>query len=378
MQGAPDHDKRRKNYQGPALCVLLFIPIKTEELLLICPSKRRSQVILSYYTPFSSIKPSCKQNCKSLELKSRLSVVERIGPPVFSDLTIAYLFLGGMGSGALILLSLCGLAANLCANHPHPGQKSARAASVCMIPNKFYSLCYTASAFVLILGCFCLAFDLPDPSRSYLLFLNPHFNAMSVGAFSLGFSALFAIVLACVYGFDNLRLKKPLLITLLALTVLAATVTAVYPGILMMSMPPDAAWHSWLVPLLFTLSALSTGIGLIWLCHAPHPELRAARVFCVMLTTLDTWLIAGKVLFTVLYLIIAATVLGGSQEVAMLLNGSQSYIFWAGYFACGLALPVILERSLYRRPSAYLFVLISCLLLVGGLCLRIAVVLLGS
>ena len=68
------------------------------------------------------------------------------------------------------------------------------------------------------------------------------------------------------------------------------------------------------------------------------------------------------------------------MAVMRLFEGDLSTTFWAGFVACGLAIPLVAEAvSLARKreiptPGA---AGIAALALVGGLCLRIAIVACG-
>ena len=70
----------------------------------------------------------------------------------------------------------------------------------------------------------------------------------------------------------------------------------------------------------------------------------------------------------------AACLLQSWHLVEELLFGRGSMVFWLGYAACGLAAPFVLERMARKRPTDGLLLGLSALLLIGGYCLRVAVV----
>ena len=304
---------------------------------------------------------------------------------MFSELTIAYLFLGGVAAGSLLFLSLSQLAKAVGAHRglPPEGERETEGAgtsggillsSFATVSDRFCALSYAATAVVMALGMACLAFDLPHPDRAILLFAYPTSSVLSVGSIILGISLLYTVLFVVHYCVQPLRWVARFRLALGVAGATAALAMALYPGILLMTMPADQAWHSPLVPILFTLSAFSTGIALLTLCFIVRPRDLGTARFVRQLVALDGWLIAIKVVATLVYLVIAVYLLQSWPLVEELLFGRGSMVFWLGYATCGLAAPFVLERMVRTRPTDGLLLGLSVLLLIGGYCLRLAVV----
>lgn len=336
---------------------------------------------------------------------------------MFSELTIAYLFLGGVAAGSLLFLSLSQLARALMwnpgpteasgaapefleASEANPDSAAVRGAgagpgssdvtdqsacqragarprflpSFAVVSERFYTLAYGATAVVMGLGMLCLAFDLPHPDRAVLLFAYPTSSVLSVGSLILGFSLLYTALFAVHYCLCPLRWLVRFRAAFALVGIAAALAMALYPGILLMTMPADQAWHSALVPVLFTLSAFSTGIALLTICFVLRIRDRGTARMIRSLVALDPWLIAIKVVATLGYLAAATYLLQSWSLVEELLFGRGSMVFWLGYAACGLVAPFVLERMTRKRPTDGLLLGLSVLLLIGGYCLRVAVV----
>lgn len=331
------------------------------------------------------------------------------GGSLFGELTIAYLFLGGVAAGSLLFLSLAQLAKAFArkrarlpegadslphsadstraecdraetGSSPSDQREGADPRSGAILPSfaavndRFYALVYAATALVMTLGMLCLAFDLPHPDRAILLFAYPTSSVLSVGSIILGISLLYTILFAAHYCVQPLHWIARFRTALALVGIATALAMALYPGILLMTMPADQAWHSPLVPILFTLSAFSTGIALLTLCFIVRPRDIGTARFVRQLVALDGWLIVIKVVATLVYLVIAVYLLQSWPLVEELLFGRGSMVFWVGYATCGLAAPFVLERMARTRPTDGLLLGLSVLLLIGGYCLRLAVV----
>lgn len=288
---------------------------------------------------------------------------------MFSELTIAYLFLGGVGAGSLVFLSIAQLASTM--RQTNEGWLR----DVGGLDNAFYLRAYIATFVALLLGVLCLVFDLPNPEKAWLLFRYPNSSILSVGSVALALSMSMAALFAMVYGAGigaATLMRHRRLWSIVSLLISGAT--ALYPGILLMAMPSDHAWHSMLVPILFTLSALSTGIALLVLCFVGRNRNRGTALCIKRLVETDTMLIVVKVAATLAYVLIAAYVLRSLDQVNDLLFGHHAALFWLGYGVCGLAAPFVLECIARRRPTDVVLSCMAVLILIGGCCLRIAVV----
>ncbi len=154
-----------------------------------------------------------------------------------------------------------------------------------------------------------------------------------------------------------------------------ALATAVYTGILLKATKSVPLWNTYFLPLLFLVSALSTGS------------------MAIILSTLGTGLFshdagALKVLMggeqilvviegIVLYLFLSRRYRAaeqGKDSVRLLLFGEMRLIFWGGVVFLGFIFPVVLENiaSFFPGNAALIFTA-GILLLFGGFFLRLGV-----
>jgi len=151
--------------------------------------------------------------------------------------------------------------------------------------------------------------------------------------------------------------------------------TAIYTGILLKATKSIPLWYTYLLPLLFLVSALSTGS------------------MAIILSTLGTGLFsheAGVVKLLmggeqilvmmegiVLYLYLSrrySAAEQGKDSVRLLLFGEKKLIFWGGIVLLGFVFPIILENVASFFPGNGVFIFVSGLILLcGGLFLRLGV-----
>jgi len=159
------------------------------------------------------------------------------------------------------------------------------------------------------------------------------------------------------------------------IAVVFALATAIYTGILLKATKSIPLWNTYFLPLLFLVSALSTGS------------------MAIILSTLGTGLLAHdagalKVLMggeqilvviegIVLYLFLSRRYRAaeqGKDSVRLLLFGEMKLIFWGGVVFLGFIFPVVLESiaSFFPGNAALIFAA-GILLLFGGFFLRLGV-----
>ena len=138
----------------------------------------------------------------------------------------------------------------------------------------------------------------------------------------------------------NASTRILLKVVLVAGMILALGV-AVYTGMLLMSAPGVDLWNTALLPCLFTVSALDTGVALVEIvsetgegCALPTKQARFLRLSVIAL-------VSAEICFLVLF---AITSMGGSAAAAWsmneLLSGSMAPWFWILLVGVGLTLPL--------------------------------------
>jgi formate-dependent nitrite reductase membrane component NrfD len=197
------------------------------------------------------------------------------------------------------------------------------------------------------------------------------------GFLILSIFIVFGLVLFAksILRFESLHAESALWYILEAIAFVFAFGTAIYTGILLKATKSIPLWNTYLLPLLFLVSALSTGS------------------MAIILSTLGTGLFshdagALKVLISgeqilvviegiVLYLYLSRSYRAseqGKDSVRLLLFGEKKLIFWGGIVLLGFIFPVILENIASFFPGNALLIFIAgILLLFGGFFLRLGV-----
>jgi formate-dependent nitrite reductase membrane component NrfD len=287
-------------------------------------------------------------------------------------LVAIYLFLGGLGAGAFCAVAILSLAS-----------RERFKATV-----KFGAW---ASAISIAIGVLVLLIDVGKPFRAMVLFKSfVNFSSwMTIGAWLLFtailFDGLFAIfwtektLLWLCRLWSPLYEKRSLWRTILAGVGIPLNLgVAVYTGVLLGVLPFRPLWHTWLLPALFTASAMDTGLGLV--TGFAHLRERADGV-----ERLRKFLEAGIVGL----IVIEGTVLGfflskawngstsAAQSAQMLINGSLGVVFWVLVVGLGLAIPFLVcltqLSGLYKRSPLLVPAMGVVACLIGGWTLRFLV-----
>ena len=284
------------------------------------------------------------------------------GPPI-----AWYLFLAGTGAGAYLVAAIAGFLNERYRVLIKPG--------------------VLLGAPLVAIGCLLLLIDLGVPARFMLTFMQPHTSMMSVGVIII--SAF--IVLSGIHWVLTLVKKgSPTFIKVLSVIAgVFAVGTAAYTGCLLALVQAIPFWHQPLLPVLFVLSAFSTGIGAVLLtlgiARAVKPEAmneENLRASAHGLGAVDLPIIAAEliVLFSMMF-IMGSTNTVASQSVAFILYGDYAVAFWLGIIIVGLIVPGVLEilsLTAWKEKAAAqtlnLGILTGACLLIGGIILRFAVV----
>ena len=222
-----------------------------------------------------------------------------------------------------------------------------------------------------------LILDLGIKRRFLYACLNPRTSWVARGFLILSIFIVFGLVLLAksVLPFEWLHAESPLWHILEVIAFAFAFGTAIYTGILLKATKSIPLWNTYLLPLLFLVSALSTGS------------------MAIILSTLGTGLFshdpgALKVLMDgeqvlvgiegiVLYLYLSRRYRAteqGKDSVRLLLFGEKKLIFWGGIVLLGFVFPVILENiASFFHGNVVLIFASGLTLLCGGFFLRLGV-----
>lgn len=251
-------------------------------------------------------------------------------------LVAIYLFLGGLGAGASIVSHLLALI-----GRDRYG-KTVR-----------FGAWFAAVA--LGVGSLVLLIDVGKPLRALVLFrsfVNPS-SWMMRGAWLLLLAMLVNGASALLWTDRSLALidkvapfvKRRLTLWRGLLAGLAIPLNlgvAAYTGILLGVLPFRPLWHTPLLPVLFTISALDTGVALV--CgysalrdaHGGHGLRRVLEACVVTLVATE-----AVILFFFIRQMTAGSA-DAAMSIEMWLRGPLAVPFWAGVVGLGLAVPLVM------------------------------------
>ena len=302
---------------------------------------------------------------------------------------IAYLFLAGVGAGALTVSSsvlLRGGGGKFGGGHFDVARYGAYLAPI-----------------PVIIGCGLLVFELGSfEAGHWFKWLNMYkvinLSPMSIGTWLL--TMFIAVSLVYAYTFwsrdagpgdrhDTLRKAAAWIGVPLGIGV------AIYTGVLLGAMPSRPFWNSPILALLFLLSSLSTGVAAIMLARSVlyKKKLDTAsenhyRESGYILTASDVLLIGLEMTVIFLFLMFAHLTVGDVKHaVSVILGGDMATMFWLWVVLIGLLIPALVEfffiipRLLKHREFEVprgMELIIPVAVLVGGFMLRYVVVVVGQ
>jgi formate-dependent nitrite reductase membrane component NrfD len=277
----------------------------------------------------------------------------------------AYLFLAGTGAGALIVGILGDFA----------GYTTAAKIAVAF------------GAPIVAFSTLFLIVDLGRPAKFLRAMLHPSTSWISRGFYIV--SALMvsggSIAVLWVWPFGSvLDANHGVRFALEILTFVFGMATCIYTGILIGVVVSRPFWNNPLLPVLFLISAVSTGIGGV-LCITPivNSVLGISSfettAFLHRLELADIALVVAEAITIYLYLTLVFD--RAPEAVRLLLKGQLAGLFWGGFLVAGLLLPLVIEfvaavmREGASPPSASLFA--GMFLLLGGFLMRLLILAAG-
>lgn len=280
---------------------------------------------------------------------------------------ITYLFLGGLGAGACQVLAVLSF---LCPRE--------------MV--SFYGLFrprieyrnligtgYAAASLALFFGIVCLAADLGRPDRILTVAFNLGASVVNVGAWCLA-GLLVCALLLCMAWMLYPRVRTVFVMTVAGVSLVLGFAVMVYTALLLALFAGVPFWDNPLILVLFILSSLSTGCGLIMatshLCRSNgtfSSAMRGLSIVDIAIVLVEAVALALLVAFSFLDDVT-------SSAAIALVSGEQIGAFWLGLVGCGLIVPLVVELfALYVRRDDLGFVA-GAFALIGGYCLRVCII----
>jgi formate-dependent nitrite reductase membrane component NrfD len=315
---------------------------------------------------------------------------------MFEDLSwglpvIGYLFLAGLGAGALTVSASVLLRGG---KGGFGGKHFAIARYGALIAPPTTGL-----------GILLLIFELGSfEAGNWLRFLNLYtvlnLSPMSIGTWLLTIFLIIASLYAYTFvrpgaaANDDMEGKRR---ALAWMSVPLGIAVAVYTGVLLGAMPARPFWNSPVLAFLFLMSSLSTGVAAIMLARTlfgDGPETEGSEAKSeesnYLLTTSDMLLIGFELMAIFLFLMFAQITVGDVKHAVSILlsGGSVAFLFWVGVVFVGLILPGLIElrytsrRLLYHgqfaAPPRSVELMVPVAVLIGGFVLRLVIVVAGQ
>jgi formate-dependent nitrite reductase membrane component NrfD len=299
--------------------------------------------------------------------------------PEWGLLVVVYLFLGGLGAGALVLSALATFVGRQ-QRHLRIARAGALAAPV-----------------PVLLGTGLLVFDLGRPLFFWKLFtaFEPE-SPMWIGSWLLVLFSVVSLAHANLHLPESRRVWRPGHAALWRYRLAAAGLplgiaVGIYTGVLLGAVPARPFWNTPMVAQLFLFSALSTAAALL-LALAPRldaPEdAGSASADLMLLLSADVVLILLELLIITPYIVHGQLApLAARESLSLILGGPFTTLFWGGVVGLGLLVPLGVEAShlvpaLLRhhaiRPHPVLDSVVAVLVLAGGFVLRYVFVYAGQ
>ncbi|MHC4234379.1 MAG: NrfD/PsrC family molybdoenzyme membrane anchor subunit [Planctomycetota bacterium] len=268
----------------------------------------------------------------------------------------AYLFLAGLGGGAYVT----GVVADFIG-----GQWTAisKIGVVLGLP-------------CVLVGCGFLMLDLGTPKNFWRAAFCPRTSWIARGTIIITiFMILGAVHIAFwLWPFDALATTEAAGIRHLigVLGVAFAFGTMIYTGILLAASRPIAFWSTAMLPLLFLVSALSTGIMAVILIASTAGSTHAGPIHS--LAKIDMPLIILEMFILAFYLQATHRVPESRASAELVLTGMVAPLFWWGVAVLGLTAPLLLDMlgayALDGGQTVAVSALASACGITGGLFLR--------
>jgi formate-dependent nitrite reductase membrane component NrfD len=277
-----------------------------------------------------------------------------------------YLYLAGMGAGSYIIGTLLNW-------FVHPS----KVVSIWALPFDLAKAAILWGPILVAIGAPFLVLDLGIKKRFLYACLNPRTSWVARGFLILSIFIVLGVVLLAksVLPFEWLRAGATLWYIAEVITIAFAFATALYTGILLKATKSIPLWNTYLLPLLFLVSALSTGSMAIILSTLGTGllSLDATALKILMGGEQVLVVIEGIVLFVYLSKRYKASE-QGKDSVRLLLFGEKKLLFWGGIVLLGFIFPVVLESisSLSHGNPVFIFAA-GVILLCGGFFLRLGV-----
>lgn len=214
---------------------------------------------------------------------------------------------------------------------------------------------------------------LHNPLRFIFLIMNPG-SVMTLGVY---FICVFMPVALIEAVLELLKKDVPRWLTVIG-DVFAFAVAA-YTGFLLGVVDAYPLWNNAILPVLFVISALASGLAAVNLCGLILDRENIEKMFDLKKGHVVLG-VAEIIALVVMFIIVASGDPQGAASIQSMLTGGFAGMFWIGLVLVGLLMPLLIGAYALRasegsQSSVALEYASECGVLVGGFMLRLLVVL---
>ncbi len=282
--------------------------------------------------------------------------------PIWGSIIAWYLFLAGLGGGAFVSAALIRM-------------KSPEATGMIRIGR-------IIAPVVVIIGLVLLMFDATAGFHNPLRFIFLLTNFGSVMTWGVVFLGAFTVVALIVVIMDLTGHAVSVPKWLDGVGAALGICVAVYTGCLLGVSKTFPLWNNALLPILFLVSAMSTGMAAVLLvavfkCPKEFDKVGYFKRFHFWFPVVELVLVASLMFITA-----HSAFPAGTESVMSMLNGEYAPMFWLLFILVGLVLPIVMEaKELYftsqsgeaARSGHMVSAVSDAGLLVGGFVLRLLI-----
>jgi len=218
-----------------------------------------------------------------------------------------------------------------------------------------------------LIGCLFLLADLGTPINSWRVWMKPKTSWIARGTIIIVLFMIFATIQTAFWIWPFPGAIENARGTIAVLGAIFAFLTVIYTGLLLGYSQPIALWHTALLPVLFFVSAMSTGVLAVLLFGQ---FLGVVGTQLALLANIDMFVEVFELFVLIVFLYNAYRTIESRFSAQRILAGPVAPAFWLGVIGCGLVIPFLLELMGGHGASAILAALLG---LFGGLCLRYTV-----
>lgn len=298
---------------------------------------------------------------------------------MFNFLIVCYLFLGGIGAGLCVVLSVIGLMV----------PRSELVQNISLPYRNFFTFGYATSTLVLIAAALCLLADTGNFEALWHLFFSGKVTYLSVGAYMIVAAILISLTFAYLWRVMSSIQKVKRFRVFQIIAVAIGFIVAVYTGLFLAGIPAVPFWNGLWLPMLFLFSSLSCGLVCALIVGqmsgvSLHFEnyFRRMVAFDALILVIEMVCVVGLVLSALFFGETTSSFVAARTSALALIVGEFAWLFWGGAILLGLIIAFLFDLMIVKldriTPGHPYFALPPALcVFIGAFALRFCIVMAG-